>query len=128
MQQALFDTYKEPQNGEGFNVFAGDRRHMAGGSFLGTIARFAIPILKFFGKHAISAASRGAGEYLAGNKPFIPAMTDELAQEIPTMVNAGYNAFKNRRKKQAGRGKRKKKMYINKVEKSSNVFKKIQIK
>ena len=82
MDEVLFDFYSTPQTGGSIpTVFVGSRRHLVGGSFFGTLARFALPILKKLGKHALTAVGRGAVEHLVNKKTLQEAMKDEFKQE-----------------------------------------------
>ena len=99
MDDLLYATYSRPQSGGNLPVFSGSKRHLKGGGFFGTLARFAFPLLKKLGKHALGAAARGGIEYLAGNKKFIPAMKDEVGREIANIASINKHRVPPRRKK-----------------------------
>lgn len=105
MDDALYNTYVQPQTGGNLPVFSGSRRHLKGGSFFGTLARFAFPILKNLGRRALGAVSRGATQYLSGNKPLGSAMIDEFGDEAADLAQRGINKIRQR-----GRGKKRKRL------------------
>lgn len=53
----LVEFYSKPQLGGSLQVFQGTRRQV-GGSFLSSLARFAIPVLKFLGKKVLGSKQR----------------------------------------------------------------------
>lgn len=70
----LVDFYSRPQLGGGLAVFQGTRRQI-GGSFLSSLARFAIPILKFLGRKALGVAGNVAADVLTKNVPLRESIT-----------------------------------------------------
>ena len=82
MDNSLYKLYSSPQHGAGMATFSGSKRHLIGGGILGTIARFAIPLLKSVGRTLMSGATRGATDYLAGNQDFLPAMVSGVGNEV----------------------------------------------
>lgn len=99
MNEALYEFYNVPQTGGSLPVFQGSKRHLAGGGFFGTLARFALPILKSIGKRAIGAAVRGGTQYLSGEKKFLPAMQEEFAGEAVNLAHQGISNINKRIKK-----------------------------
>ncbi len=80
-------------------VFSGSRRHLKGGGFFGTLARFAFPLLKKLGKRALGAFTRGSTQYLSGEKKFKDAMVDEFTGEAMDLAESGINKIRKRRKR-----------------------------
>ena len=111
MDEALYNTYVGPQTGGMLPVFSGSKRHLTGGGFFGTIMRYAIPLLKNIGRRFLGATTRGATQYLSGNKKFIPAMVDELSGEAIGLAEEGIQKIRKRHK-QKGSGTRKKKRRV----------------
>lgn len=86
MDDSLYKLYSNPQHGAGMATFSGSKRHLIGGGILGTIARFAIPLLKSVGRTLMSGATRGATDYLAGNQNFLPAMVSGVGNEVASRM------------------------------------------
>ena len=116
MDEALYHTYS--QSGGALPVFSGSRRHMVGGGFFGTLMRYAIPLIKNIGRRSLGAVSRGATQYLSGNKDLGSAMVDEFAGEAVDLAQDGVNRLRKRRS-QTGTGRVSKhpKLCINKKHK-----------
>ena len=90
MESAIYDIYSN-QSGGYLPVFSGYR----GGGFFGTLAKFALPVLKNLGKRALGVVTRGASEYLSGNKKLSTAMLDELGDEVDDLARVGIKQATN---------------------------------
>ena len=104
MNEGLYELYSVPQAGGLLPVFSGSRRHLVGGGFFSTIARFALPILKTLGRSVLRAGAKGATSYLSGEKKFMPSMVDEFTTEATNLVERGIK--KLRKRKQSGKGRK----------------------
>lgn len=94
---SIVEFYSQPQLGGGFPVFQGSRRQI-GGSFLSSLARFALPILKFLGKKVVGVASNVASDVI--DKKI------SLRESIPKRAKEG--VMDTLRQVQAGRGRKRK--------------------
>jgi len=95
----LADFYSRPQLGGGFPVFKGTRRQV-GGSFLSSLARFAIPVLKFLGKKVLGVAGNVATDVLAKNMTF--------GESVPRRAREGLSEAITDVRKQTGLGRKRK--------------------
>jgi hypothetical protein len=74
MQQDIFNFYC--QSGSGGAIFVGSRRPgMVGGGFLGTLARFALPILRNIGGRVLGVARRVAQDPRQVAETIVDTMT-----------------------------------------------------
>lgn len=80
MADFIADFYSRPQLGGALPVFVGTRRQL-GGSFLSSLARFAIPILKFLGRRALGVASNVATDVIDRGIP--------LKESVPRRAKEG---------------------------------------
>ena len=97
----LVDFYSKPQLGGGLAVFQGARRQV-GGSFLSSLARFAIPILKFLGKKALGVATNVASDVIDKKMSFresIPRRTREEVLQTLRNVQSGRGQKRKRPEK-----------------------------
>ena len=94
----LVDFYSKPQLGGGFPVFQGSRRQI-GGSFLSSLARFAIPVLKFLGKKVLGVAGNVASDVIDKKMSF--------RESVPKRAKEGMMETISDVRKQTGLGKRK---------------------
>ena len=81
----LVDFYSKPQLGGGFPVFQGARRQV-GGSFLSSLARFAIPVLKFLGRKVLGVAGNVAQDVLDKNMSFRESVPQRAKQGLSETV------------------------------------------
>ena len=98
----LVDFYSKPQLGGGFPVFQGARRQV-GGSFLSSLARFAIPVLKFLGRKVLGVAGNVASDVIDKNISFresVPRRAKEGLSETITDVRKQTGLGRKRRKQQ----------------------------
>ena len=95
----LVDFYSKPQLGGGFPIFKGTRRQV-GGSFLSSLARFAVPILKFLGKKVLGVAGNVATDVLAKNMSF--------RESVPRRAKEGLSETITDVRRQTGLGKKRK--------------------
>ncbi len=107
MESAIYNLYSG-QSGGMFPVYAGSR---GGGGFFSSIAKFALPLLKNLGKRFLGVVSRGATQYLSGNKNLSTAMMDEMETEASDLAQVGLKRFNDYRKRRRGKGR---KLLINK--------------
>jgi len=129
MDEILYNTYSQTGGGN-LPVFAGSRRHLVGGGFFSTLARFGIPLLKNICKRLLGATARGATEYLSGNKGLGEAMVGQIGDEAIDLaqegVKRGAAAFRKRKQRGGGGGgkkKKKKKKSISHINKKSGADK-----
>ena len=97
----LVEFYSKPQLGGSLQVFQGTRRQV-GGSFLSSLARFAIPVLKFLGKKVLGVASNVASDVIDKKMSFrdsVPRRAKESVMETLRNVQAG-KGNKRKRKPQ----------------------------
>lgn len=97
----LMDFYSRPQLGGTMAVFKGARRQI-GGSFLSSLARFAIPILKFLGKKAVGVATNVATDVIDRQmslRESVPKRTRESIMETLHGVQAGRGQKHAKRRK-----------------------------
>lgn len=90
MGDFIADFYSRPQlqSGAGLPVFMGTRRQL-GGSFLSSLARFAMPILKFLGRKAFGVAKNVATDVIDRGIP--------LRESVPKRTKQGIKrAFQGR--------------------------------
>lgn len=79
----LVDFYSKPQLGGGFPVFQGARRQV-GGSFLSSLARFALPVLTFLGEKVLGVAGNVASDVIDKKMSFrqsVPQRAKEAAMD-----------------------------------------------
>lgn len=97
----LVDFYSKPQLGRGFPVFQGTRRQV-GGSFLSSLARFAIPVLKFLGKKVLGVATNVASDVIDRKMSFresVPKRAREGVMETLHDVQGGKGNKRKRKPK-----------------------------
>ena len=95
----LTDFYSKPQlGGGGFPVFQGTRRQV-GGSFLSSLARFALPVLKFLGKKVLGVAGNVASDVIDKKM--------SLRESGPQRAKEGVMTTIQDVRKQTGLGRRK---------------------
>ncbi|GEM_PF-4905664 len=90
MESAVYNLYSG-QGGGYLPVFSGYH----GGGFFGSLAKFALPILKNLGRRALGVVSRGATQYLSGNKKLSTAMLDEMGDEADDLARVGLKQATN---------------------------------
>jgi len=97
----LVDFYSRPQlGGAGFPVFQGARRQV-GGSFLSSLARFALPVLKFLGKKALGVVGNVASDVIDKKMSFresVPQRAKEAAMETISDVRKQTGLGRRRRR------------------------------
>lgn len=97
----LVDFYSKPQLGGGFPVFQGSRRQI-GGSFLSSLARFAIPVLKFLGRKVLGVAGNVASDVINRKMSFkesVPKRAKEGIMETLHGVQSGRGQKRKRPQK-----------------------------
>lgn len=94
----LVEFYSKPQLGGAFPVFQGTRRQI-GGSFLSSLARFALPVLKFLGKKVLGVAGNVASDVIDKKMSF--------RQSVPQRAREGVRETIADVRKQTGLGARK---------------------
>jgi hypothetical protein len=99
--EILVDFYSKPQLGGGFPVFQGSRRQI-GGSFLSSLARFAIPVLKFLGRKVLGVAGNVASDVINRKMSFkesVPKRAKEGIMETLHGVQSGRGQKRKRPQK-----------------------------
>ena len=108
---SLHTIYSQPQLGRGLPVYAGWRRQ-SGGGILGSIARFAMPILKNVGKRALNVAAKTAKDVVSGKRGVGAALKKhgkrEAISAIHNLVGTPPSPTKKSRKVAKRRPKRRK--------------------
>jgi len=87
MLDEIAEFYSKPQIGGSLPVFVGSRRHQVGGGFFGTLARFALPILKRFGGRALNVAARTVSDVVERQQPLKDAFISNAMQEVKTVLD-----------------------------------------
>jgi hypothetical protein len=85
MQKEITAFYSQPQTGGAMPVYTGARRW--GGGFFGSLARFALPLLKKFAGRAVNVASKTASDVLDGRRPIKDALFDNTLDEVRSIIN-----------------------------------------
>jgi hypothetical protein len=86
MQNEIVNFYSQSQIGNGMPIFTGSRRPMVGGGFFGTLARFAMPLLKNIGGRVLRVAARTATDVLDRNQPVGKSLVDNAIQEVKSVL------------------------------------------
>lgn len=81
MDKALIQLYSQQQGGS-IPFYAGYSRHQLGGSFLGGLLRFALPLFKSFGTSALKVAANTAEDVVNRKRPLKEAMYSNFKREI----------------------------------------------
>ena len=103
----LVDFYSQPQlSGAGFPVFQGARRQI-GGSFLSSLARFALPVLKFLGKKVLGVAGNVASDVIEKKM--------SLRESVPQRAKEGLRETISDVRKQTGLGRKRRRPPANKL-------------
>ncbi len=88
MQEEIIKFYSRPQFGGGGGsgvVFSGSRRQQVGGGFFGSLARFAVPMLKTIGSRGLNVAPRTASDVLQEGRPLKPSLLDNTMEEVQSI-------------------------------------------
>lgn len=87
MQEEIIKFYSRPQFGGGGVgvVFAGSRRQQVGGGFFGSLARFALPILKSVGSRILGVAARTASDVIQDGRPLKQALLNNTLEEVQSV-------------------------------------------
>jgi len=88
MQEEIIKFYSRPQFGGGSAgvVFSGSRRQQVGGGFFGSLARFALPMLKTIGSRVLNVASRTASDVLQEGRPLKQSLLDNTMDEVQSIL------------------------------------------
>jgi hypothetical protein len=87
MQEEIIKFYSRPQFGGGSGVvFSGSRRQQVGGGFFGSLARFALPMLKTIGSRVLNVASRTASDVLQEGRPLKQSLLDNTVEEVQSIL------------------------------------------
>lgn len=90
MGDFIADFYSQPQlqKGAGLPVFLGTRRQL-GGSFLSSLARFAMPILKFIGRRALGVAKNVASDVIDRGIPLKESIPKRAKEGVKRVFQGG---------------------------------------
>lgn len=101
----MYSIYSQPQYGSGLPVYAGARRQ-SGGGILGSIARFALPILKNVGKRALGVAAKTVKDVATGKRGVGEALKRHGKRELLDITNLNKPPPKKRRRKRINKKKK----------------------
>ena len=90
MDQQIIAFYSQPQIGGALPFFAGSKRHQTGGGFLGTLGRFAIPLLKWVGSSLGRIGIKTLEDVVTKKKSLKRSLADNAMHEVETK---GYSAI-----------------------------------
>lgn len=96
--QSLDQFYSVPQIGHGaIPYFKGT--HQFGGSFLGGVMRFALPILKNLGRSLLSIAGDTVNDVVIKNKSLKKSLKQNASKELINNLNNPMGIFQTRKRK-----------------------------
>jgi hypothetical protein len=81
MDQALIQLYSQ-QHGGSIPYYAGFPRYQIGGSFLGGLLRFALPLFKSLGASALQVAANTAQDVVEGDAPIKESIFKHVKREV----------------------------------------------
>jgi len=88
MDQSIIEFYSKPQFGSGAGSFyVGQRLPQVGGSFLGGVGRFLLPILKTIGKHVLGIGLHSASDIINKNAPIKDSILKHTTNAFNSFVD-----------------------------------------
>lgn len=100
MEANIVEFYSRPQYGEG-GFFVGQRTPQIGGSFIGGVGRFLIPILKTVGKNLLGIGAKTADDVLSRNVPLKKALLKNTTDQLDSFINNNNKRPPTKRRRKA---------------------------